>query len=132
MRRIIRDWKEIQRRHDTGDTFAKLQRDFNISRTAFGNAVRDGLIVRNNYKWHHDEETKKKMSDIKKLFYRENPDKHIWKTNNKLKSVPCEKFKGILNDNNISFTEEYQPLETRFFSIDIAFPEDKFGIEIGS
>jgi len=78
----------------------------------------------------HTKATKKKLSKIRKKYLKENPDKHPWKKSNKFKSVPCEKFKDILRENNVSFLEEYQPISDRFFSIDIAFPNKKIGIEI--
>jgi hypothetical protein len=59
-----------------------------------------------------------------------NPDKHTWKRKNKQISIPCELFKTKLKNNNIYFIEEFTPLDDRFFSIDIAFPDKKIGIEI--
>lgn len=50
--------------------------------------------------------------------------------NEKFKSMPCEKFKDILKESKISFLSEYQPLENRHYSIDIAFPDKKIAIEI--
>lgn len=72
----------------------------------------------------------KKLSDIRKKYLRENPDKHPWKNKNKYISGPCEHFKNILKSKNIEFVEEYSPLLTNFYSIDIAFPNIKVGIEI--
>lgn len=76
------------------------------------------------------EETKIKISIGRKKWLSENQDKHPWKKNSKFKSVPCEKVKEYLREKDISFVEEYQPLDDRFFSIDIAFPDIKMGIEI--
>ena len=79
----------------------------------------------------HTEEEKKRSSESRKEWLKNNPDKHPWKKNNKFKSEPCEKFKQILKDNNISYVEEFQPLfPERFFSVDIAFPNKKIAIEI--
>ena len=64
-----------------------------------------------------------------KKWLKNNPNKHSWKTSKK-KSIPCEKFKNILKSNKISFVEEFTPLIDRMFSIDIAFPDKKIGIEI--
>lgn len=76
-------------------------------------------------------ELREKMSLIKKKFYKENPDKHIWKRHDKFKSVPCEKVKQWLSSKNIQFIEEYNiPESERSYSIDIAFPDKKIGIEI--
>ena len=35
-----------------------------------------------------------------------------------------------MDDNNINYVSEWSPLEDRFYSIDIAFPDKKIGIEI--
>ena len=75
-------------------------------------------------------ETKNKISKSRKKYLMENKHKHVWRRKNKFISVPCEHLKSILNNKNINFIEEYQPLEDRFFSIDIAFPKKKIGIEI--
>jgi very-short-patch-repair endonuclease len=88
------------------------------------------MIKRNTQLKSHSDETKKLMSEKKLLFLQNNPDKHNWKKNNRLISIPCEKLKTDLKLNNISFIEEYQPLEHRFFSIDIAFPNVKIGLEV--
>lgn len=46
-------------------------------------------------------------------------------------SKACEHFKDILRKNNISFIEEYAPYwKERGFRLDIAFPNEKIGIEI--
>jgi len=78
----------------------------------------------------HTEEVKKIISDKRKDYLKNNPDKHPWKRNSKFKSIPCEKVKEYLNSKNIKFVEEWQPLDEKFYSIDIAFPDIKFGIEI--
>lgn len=78
----------------------------------------------------HSEEVKRKLSNARKKFLKENPDKHHWKRKDKFKSVPCEKLKGFLKESGINFVEEWQPLVNRFYSIDIAFPDKKIGIEV--
>lgn len=78
----------------------------------------------------HTEESKNKISEGRKKWLKENPDKHPWKKNTKFKSQPCEYLKNKLTESNITFIPEYQPSEDRFFSIDIAFPSLKLGIEI--
>lgn len=76
------------------------------------------------------ESTKLKISNSRKEFYKNNPDKHNWKSKEKFKSVPCNKFKEVLDEMNILYVEEFTPLTDRHFSIDIAFPNKKVGIEI--
>ena len=78
----------------------------------------------------YTKEFKQKISNSRKKYLKENPYSHPWRSKNKFSSVPCEKLKKFLKEENIDFVEEYQPLEDRFFSIDIAIPEVMFGIEV--
>lgn len=78
----------------------------------------------------HTDETKKKMSNNRKEFLKNNPNKHPWKSPDKFKSIPCEKFKIVLDEINISYIPEMTISNDRYYSIDIAFPEYKIGIEI--
>lgn len=73
---------------------------------------------------------RKKISESRKKWLKNNPEKHPWKKKNKHTSVPCENLKQYFRDNNISFVAEHQPLDDRYFSIDIAFPNEKIGIEV--
>ena len=74
--------------------------------------------------------TRHKISEGRKKFLSENPIKHPWRDKNKKISKPCEALKDYLRAKGINFVEEWQPLSDRFFSIDIAFPDIKFGIEV--
>lgn len=77
------------------------------------------------------EECKRKsLSEKRKKFLADNPDSHPWRQPDKKISIPCENVKKYLTDRGIDFIPEYQPLDDRFFSIDIAFPQIKVGIEI--
>jgi len=76
------------------------------------------------------QEVKDKISKSRSKYLKENPDKHPWKNNDKFTSEPCEVLKEKLRRLNILFEEEYSPLKKRNFSIDIAFPEKKIGIEV--
>lgn len=71
-----------------------------------------------------------KISNARKKWILENPEKHPWKRNDKFKSKPCEHLKEILIDLGISFIEEYQPIKDRGFSIDIAIPDKMIAIEV--
>jgi very-short-patch-repair endonuclease len=77
----------------------------------------------------HSDETKKTISKKLKEFYDKNPDKHNWLVNRK-KSKPCEFLKNYLRNKNIYFVEELKPLNDYAYSIDIALPEYKIGIEV--
>lgn len=76
------------------------------------------------------DETKKTISLSRIKYLKENSDKHPWKKNDKFKSEPCEKFKLILREMGFNFEEEFNPIENRFFAVDIAFPANKICIEI--
>ena len=78
----------------------------------------------------HSEETKLKLSENKKQFFKENPDKHPWKKDTKFKSVPCENFKKVLDELDIKYLPEYTPSDERAFSIDISLPQYKIAIEV--
>jgi very-short-patch-repair endonuclease len=79
---------------------------------------------------HSKPERNQKISISRKKFLTANPDKHPWKKSSKFDSAPCNALKNYLNSKGIKFVSEWQPLEERFFSIDIAFPDIKFGIEV--
>lgn len=76
------------------------------------------------------EEVKQVMALKRKSYLKENPDKHPWRKKDKFLSKPCEVFKEFLRKNNFIFLEEYIPLTDYNYSIDIAFPIEKIGIEI--
>ena len=78
----------------------------------------------------HSEETKKIISEKRKKYLRENPDKHPWKRRDKFISPPCENIKKILKNENINYEEEVSVSTERFFSIDILLPEKNLIIEI--
>lgn len=77
-------------------------------------------------------EQRSKISNARKEWIKNNPEKFHSLSKSRNKSVPCERVKNWLREQSISFIEEYQPLLhlDRFFSIDIAFPDKKIGIEV--
>lgn len=79
----------------------------------------------------HSEKTKIAISEKRKKWLAENPEKHPWKRNDKLKSEPCERVKEFLTKLGIFFVSEFTPeINGRFFSIDIALPDKKIALEI--
>lgn len=78
----------------------------------------------------HAESTRHRLSDSRKAWLAANPEKHPWKRSSKFDSEPCQKLKDALQAKSIDFQEEFTPLEDRFFSLDIAFPALKVGIEV--
>ena len=80
----------------------------------------------------HSPESKQKMSEKRKKYLSDNPDKHVWKRHAKFKSVPCEKLKLWLTSKNISFEPEYSKhsVPDRFFAIDIALVDKRIALEV--
>lgn len=78
----------------------------------------------------HSEETKKQLSEKRRAWLKEHPESHPWKKNNKFKSIPCEHLKEVLKDRGMTFSEEYQPIPDRAFSVDIAFIDKKIAVEV--
>lgn len=126
----IIDWNLVQKKHDEGIFWNNLPQMFKISRTALERALKEGYLKKTLYKKIMSDEEKKKISVARIKFLKENPDKHPWKRNSKFKSIPCELFKTKLIENKILFIEEFQPSNDKFYSIDVAFPNKKIGIEI--
>jgi very-short-patch-repair endonuclease len=124
------DWCTVQRIHDGGVFWTNLSKQVNISIKVLNRAVNEGYLLKRKHKLVMTNETKKKMSVSRKKFLNENPDKHPWRKNNKFKSKPCEILKQCLINKNIIFIEEYQPFDDRYYSIDIAFPNHKIGVEV--
>lgn len=122
------NWKLFQDEYDNLHSWAKVARKLHKSNKIIRYGIDNGLLI--SHKLKHTEETKKHLSEKRKEYLKNNPESHCWKSNNKFKSEPCEYFKNILRRKNISFIEEYQPLENRFFSIDVVFLNNKIGIEI--
>jgi very-short-patch-repair endonuclease len=81
-------------------------------------------------KFNHSEETKKLLSQKRKQWLKEHKDKHPWKSNTKFESKPCEKLKEYLHDKGINFVDEWEPFDDIYYSIDIAWPDEKIGIEV--
>ncbi len=79
----------------------------------------------------HSTESKHKIRIARIKYLKNNPNKKSWQNKGKT-SIPCDEVKALYLENKIEFIEEYQPLrhKERFFSIDIAFPDKKIGIEI--
>jgi very-short-patch-repair endonuclease/transposase len=133
------DWSEIQKYYNDGNFWKDVSEKYKISIKTIRKYKNLGLLKERNQleqqklvkskrkTYKHSDETKNKLSIWRKKYIKENPDKIKWIGN---KSIPSERFKEILTKNNIKFVEEFRPLEDRYFSIDIAFPDKKIGLEI--
>ncbi len=124
------DWNKVQEKHNTGVYWNNLPKLFGFSRGLLNKALKLGLMYKILHERVHTKETRELQSRLKITFLKNNPESHPWKMVAKFKSSPCEKFKDYLRSNEINFVEEFQPLENRFYNIDISFPNEKIGIEI--
>lgn len=126
-------WYNIQKDHDDNKlSQSEICDKYLVSRGTLYRAIKLGLFVYTPPKIKRivSEETKTKISNARKKFLKENPDKHPWRHKDKFQSKPCNLFKQKLLEHSIEFVEEYVPLSHRAYSIDIAFPDRKIGIEI--
>lgn len=79
---------------------------------------------------HHTQETKEKISIARKKYLSNHKDEHVWKRNSKFISIPCQNLKNKFNELGIKYIEELTPFDDYNYSIDIAWPDIKVGIEV--
>lgn len=133
------DFDKIQIALNNGATWRDLTNQFGICQAAISRAKRDGLIktksmseaiklsrVKNPIK--HTVATKQKLSEIRKKFLANNPDKVPYLTNHSSKqSYPEAYFAEVFKQEGLEVIPEFK-VET--FQIDFALPLRKFAIEI--
>ena len=128
--RIELNWQKVQQVHNSGVFFNNLHKIFGVSKGVLIRAVKENLITKIKHKRFMSQKVRQHLSRQRKKYLKNNPELHPWKKKSKFKSVPCEKLKKHFIRSGISFVEEFSPLNNRFFSIDIAFPNEKIGIEV--
>jgi hypothetical protein len=75
--------------------------------------------------------TKQLISEKRKEYLSNNPERHPWRSKDKFQSVPYQKVKDFFTRLNFPFIEEFDPkISGRFFSIDIALPDKMIALEI--
>lgn len=136
------NWPEIQKFYDQGGSWDDIKIKFGADNNHVAQAKKLEIFKSRTAKEARryakkrstpmSEETKAKIREKRKLWLAENPEKHPWRNPNKFTSQPCQELKKKLMALNLSFIPEFQPLtdQNRFFSIDIAFPDKKIGIEV--
>lgn len=133
MRKKLSDcnWAEIQETHDSGKNIVEICKTFGISRTLLINAEKMKLFKRIIHKHHMSIDQKNLLSEIRRKWAKDNPEKQREIHLKAMKSKPCQLFKEFLTKHNIVFIEEYNPLvEGRSFHIDIVIPDKMIAIEI--
>jgi very-short-patch-repair endonuclease len=135
------DWVLIQKKIDEGYSYRNLHDEFGTHDAAIASAKKLGLIKTRSHKEaaklygvknigkKHSEETKKKLSLIRKEYLANNPDKVPYRLNHSSKeSYPEKLFREALEKENIiGWVQEYK---FGVYQFDFAFPELKIDIEI--
>lgn len=110
------NWKIIQEDHDRGMTWKQLQDKYGLCSATLAKAKKRGDFISRNKSEAlklipgkpHTEETKKKISQIRKQYLKDNPDKVPYKLNHYSngKSYPEKYFENWLIQNNVNFKQE--------------------------
>lgn len=132
-KKIDLNFDKIKELWDQGLTCPKIAKNLGVCRDIIYKYLKNNNLIPNKMDHHNvSEETRKKISEFRKKYLKENPDKHPWRNNNKFKSKPCEKIKDWLKSKEINFIGEYvnHGVKDKNYSIDIAFPDKMIGIEI--
>jgi very-short-patch-repair endonuclease len=132
-------WNDIQDFYDK-NTLDDTLKFFKISKSYFYKGVNLGFLKNRSRsdsvklalsklpKRKHSEETKKKISEIRKKFILENPDKAPYKLNHSSKeSYPEKYFAELFEKENIKI-EKYYPVG--LYELDFCIPNKKIDIEI--
>ncbi len=137
-----RDWTGIQAYYNEGHSTRETELKFSLSTATRLKAVKLGLFKARTQSEASrfikrkpiSAEGRRNMSEAKKKWNRENPDKvrEVFSKLSKAKSIPCEYLKEWLRAKDIQFVEEYLPMleQGRYYSIDIALPDRKIGVEV--
>jgi len=137
------NYADMQNYYNQGYSWYEVAEKFNTKACTCWNAVSKNILKsrsKEEMKIYNSkrqkgkkisQEAKNKLSIARKAYLSRNGHSG-WKTHDKFKSQPCEWLKTELKNKNYKFEEEFQPLlhKQRFFSMDIAFTEAKFAIEI--
>lgn len=133
------DWKEIQIYYDNNHTWSDIIKEFKIANNTINRAIRKGeLKLRTKSdanKLGHikkprklTEETKKKISESRKKYLKENPDKVPYLLNHSQKeSYPEKYFQTILKKSGLKYKRF---LQISYYNIDFAFIDKGIDLEI--
>lgn len=133
---------EINEKFQKGYNWRQINKEYKISLNliSFGfkeeiflpipDKIKKEKLQRGRHRW--SEKDKKKISKRMTKYFADHPEKFPWRDKKHFQSVPCEKFKEWLQTQNVKFAPECQPFlkEKRFYSVDVAFPDRRIGIEI--
>ena len=133
------DWIEVQKFHDEGNGYREICEKFGLNTSLISKAKKEGLLkMRSRSESNvlscklkprkHSEETKKKISEIRKNYLKEHPDKVPYLLNHYSKGPS---YPEIYFDNIFKGKFEYETYyPVSIYQVDIAVVNRKIAIEI--
>lgn len=131
------DWQAIQTAHDNGLTWREITKVFGCSASLLYKARKDGTFtsrsiseaMRGKKRSPLSEKHRQKISDSRRKWLEENPDKVPYLLNHSSKeSYPEKIFRNALVAAKLDgWVQDYQ---NGIYQYDFAFPQDKLDIEI--
>jgi very-short-patch-repair endonuclease len=133
------EWYKIQEYYNTGNSVRETLLKFNISGRKFYKGVKQGFIKLRNKSdsqklsqsktpRKHSEETKKKISEIRKKYLQENPDKVPYKLNHSSKeSYPEKYFTEVFRNEGIEVVKSFH---IGIYELDFCIADKRIDIEI--
>jgi len=134
------DWKNIQKRYDSGISTRDLVNEFEITMGEIAAAIKNGFFKRRSKKEarklatknkprKHSEETKKKISETRTAYLKLHPEKVPYRLNHSSKrSIPELIFEKALKEYGFTNFKPEHPMS--IYQFDFAFPEERIDVEI--
>lgn len=135
---MIINWNEVQKYYDDGHTIVETSTYFGISQRKLYKASKEGKLktrsISNSLKISkktsrkHTEETRLKISQIRKKYLLENPDKVPYLLNHsRNESYPEKYFTEIFEKSGLEFVKNFR---IGLYELDFSVPDKKIDIEI--
>lgn len=133
------NWEEIQNFYDLGNSWRDILKKFKISNNRLSNAIESGLfktrsksesvkLYTEKNPRRHSEETKNKISEIRKRYLQENPDKVPYKLNHSSKeSYPEKYFTEVFKNEGIEVVKSFY---IGIYELDFSIPDKRIDIEV--
>lgn len=133
------NWKKIQKYYDKGNFWKDIMREFKISSSGLNYGVKNNLIRMRNQSQStkisrlknpikHSDKTKKKISEIRIKYLKENPDKVPYLLNHSRKeSYPEKYFREYFYNENINVEKKFR---IGLYELDFCIKDKKIDIEI--
>jgi very-short-patch-repair endonuclease/transposase-like protein len=130
---------EIQKYYDEGNSLKSISKKFGISQRQLYKAIKSGdlktrsksetsIIQHKKKKYNHSDETKRKLSEIRKKYLQENPDKVPYLLNHSShESYPEKYFAEVFENENFNLQRYFR---IGLYELDFCSVKKKVDIEI--